>query len=322
MSRARTIRHRLGVIPKSRERSLWLIGTNAASFESMGPLLVAVSERFPRLNIFLTGPATLQAHLRTRFPSAHVHDLPFANPASIAGFLARGNFRTIALLDDTPALPPQHIAGIRRAGISLIHLTARERGPSMHVAADAEFLVRLGEAKSPAGGEAKARQLDLAGAVLLIGELLGRDLKAKRESSRFGGAIANSLLAATRTERWRGFLAWRISRYGSAAELAARLKAPNTIMCLGNGPSCEDPSLLEMPHDALFRVNHSWQSRNVLTDPDVVFTGGTRSMTAVADAIFGVQSDEAERRIIAARAFDPRLPATQFFNVGDISDRL
>ena len=192
----------------------------------------------------------------------------------------------------------------------------------MHVAADAEFLVRLGEAKSPAGGETKERQLDLAGAVLLIGELLGRDLKAKRESSRFGGTIANSLLAASRTERWRGFLAWRISRYGSAAELAARLKAPNTIMCLGNGPSCEDPSVLEMPHDALFRVNHSWQSRNVLTDPDVVFTGGTRSMTAVADAIFGVQSDEAERRIIAARAFDPRLPATQFFNVGDISDRL
>ena len=117
----------------------------------------------------------------------------------------------------------------------------------MHVAADAEFLVRLGDAKSPAGDEVKERHLDLAGAVLLIGELLGRDLKAKRESSRFGGTIANSLLAASRTERWRGFLAWRISRYGSAAELAARLKAPNTIMCLGNGPSCEDPSA---PRDA------------------------------------------------------------------------
>jgi hypothetical protein len=164
--------------------------------------------------------------------------------------------------------------------------------------------------------------LDLSETVLLIGELLGRDLKAKREGARFGGSIAGGLLAATRHGPWREALKWRIARYGDAADLRARLKTPKAILCLGNGPSSEDRSLSAMPHDALFRVNHSWQSRGFLCEPDVVFTGGTRSMTAVADAIFGVQSGEAERRIIAARAFDPRLPATEFFNVGDISERL
>jgi hypothetical protein len=55
-------------------------------------------------------------------------------------------------------------------------------------------------------------------------------------------------------------------------ELKRRLGAPETILCLGNGPSSEDPRLREMPHDALFRVNWIWRARGFLTEPDMVFT--------------------------------------------------
>jgi hypothetical protein len=55
-------------------------------------------------------------------------------------------------------------------------------------------------------------------------------------------------------------------------ELGRRLGAPRTILCLGNGPSSEDPRLREMPHDALFRVNWIWRARGLLTEPDMVFT--------------------------------------------------
>lgn len=54
--------------------------------------------------------------------------------------------------------------------------------------------------------------------------------------------------------------------------LKRRLGAPKTILCLGNGPSSEDPRLADMPHDALFRVNWIWRIRGFLTEPDMVFT--------------------------------------------------
>lgn len=55
-------------------------------------------------------------------------------------------------------------------------------------------------------------------------------------------------------------------------QLARRLGPAETILCLGNGPSSEDPRLKDMPHDALFRVNWIWRSRGFLTEPDMVFT--------------------------------------------------
>lgn len=55
-------------------------------------------------------------------------------------------------------------------------------------------------------------------------------------------------------------------------ELAHRLGSHRTILCLGNGPSSEDPRLKDMPHDALFRVNWIWRARGFLTEPDMVFT--------------------------------------------------
>ena len=55
-------------------------------------------------------------------------------------------------------------------------------------------------------------------------------------------------------------------------ELKHRLGTPKTILCLGNGPSSEDPRLADMPHDALFRVNWIWRARGFLIEPDMVFT--------------------------------------------------
>ena len=55
------------------------------------------------------------------------------------------------------------------------------------------------------------------------------------------------------------------------AELNDRLGRPATILCLGNGPSSEDPRI-PAEHDCLFRVNWVWRKRGIRTDPRVVFT--------------------------------------------------
>jgi hypothetical protein len=62
-------------------------------------------------------------------------------------------------------------------------------------------------------------------------------------------------------------------RIVSLEELKARLGAPETIVCLGNGPSSEDPRLAGDRDACLFRVNWIWLERGWMTGPDVVFTG-------------------------------------------------
>lgn len=60
---------------------------------------------------------------------------------------------------------------------------------------------------------------------------------------------------------------------GSMAELKARLGAPRSIVCLGNGPSSEDARLAAYAEGAaLLRVNWVWRQREHLAAPDVVFT--------------------------------------------------
>lgn len=89
--------------------------------------------------------------------------------------------------------------------------------------------------------------------------------------------IVGQLPALAREDQLRSPLPPLIARLSGPpvadiTELAQRLGAAQTILCLGNGPSSEDPRLENMPHDALFRVNWIWRARGFLTDPDMVFT--------------------------------------------------
>ncbi|WP_296747473.1 hypothetical protein [Mesorhizobium sp.] len=61
-------------------------------------------------------------------------------------------------------------------------------------------------------------------------------------------------------------------RTASLTGLKARLRDPRTIICLGNGPSSEDPGLADHRDAVLFRVNWNWRGRGWLDKPDVVFT--------------------------------------------------
>ena len=59
----------------------------------------------------------------------------------------------------------------------------------------------------------------------------------------------------------------------SLADLKTSLRAPEIIVCLGNGPSSESSDLARYSDACLFRVNWIWLERGWMTKPDVVFTG-------------------------------------------------
>ena len=96
------------------------------------------------------------------------------------------------------------------------------------------------------------------------------------------------------------------------ASLRSRLKDPDTIICLGNGPSSEDARLADIDHDALFRVNHMWAKRGFLDQPDVVFTGSIGTLERVRHrTIFAFQTRDAEQRILPKSLILPR--RTEYF---------
>jgi len=97
----------------------------------------------------------------------------------------------------------------------------------------------------------------------------------------------------TRRERfgesaiWRRLAMYRMRRRIDDWEtLKRRLAYPRTILCLGNGPTSELPELRDLPHDCLMRVNWRWQTRGLLTQPDVVFVGDPQVFQRLSSCIF------------------------------------
>lgn len=111
----------------------------------------------------------------------------------------------------------------------------------------------------------------------------------------------------------------RKRRLADADALRRRLGRPRSLLCLGNGPTSEDPVLLTTPHDCLLRVNWRWRGRRFLDRPDVVLVGDTRAVTKVRPSVFGFL-DEALADIALIRHLLLRGPRRiEYFVVPDLS---
>ncbi len=67
--------------------------------------------------------------------------------------------------------------------------------------------------------------------------------------------------------------------------LAAALRHPRRILCLGNGPSSESHevrALADADFDVVFRVNHRWLDRGIFTRPHMVFAAGSKPVRRIA----------------------------------------
>lgn len=314
---------RFGLLAKNRERTLWVIGGRREVFDQIAPTIAAVAIRHARLTILLSsGDDSLLPWLESTFPHCSVCPLPLATATTTRLFLLRSNIRVAAFLDGWVAERPHLLPGLARLGISIIGLTPNDTSdfiaePTFMEAC--EVIVRVGATSPPVPDHPKVVTEDVVRAVERIAALMARDLKAVRAETTGTPRLAKAVLGITRSPHPNPLVAWRLRRYRTTGELAEALGHPETILCLGNGPSSEDPSLKTMKHDALFRVNHMWLERGFLTNPDAVFTGGSPTMRKVGSAIFGVNTEDAEARLVSTRMFTPAKPATRFFRIADIA---
>lgn len=288
--------------PFVRDYGVWLLGDTEAAFEGAAPLIAAALEAQPRLKIYLTGPKAISAALARRFPTYTVVDAPPALSLLVRRFLAETRMRCVIALDDV-RIADATLSGVLGYGLALVALrTAPGASPARSEVAEGALLA-----------------LDLPGtplpeAVEALGKAIARDHKLLRRTDkrRFTPSALALALAATRGEATKKAVGWRLSRFVTRDELFEALGRPETVFCLGTGPSSADPILRTMAYDVLFRVNRKWAGKSVFDKPDMVFTARQSVMVATENAIFGVRSHASELRVVRTRGFDPRRGASRF----------
>ncbi len=321
------LKAKLGLVRKEFERSLLLVGDTPAAFEALRATISMIEARDSRIKLILssTEPDVL-AWLRQQFPTARVLPLPFSNRLSTGLYLRRLNIRAVAFAEAGKRTANLTLlAVIKQSAIGVVTLSARgpeylpTAGPLM-LASEALVVIVGYTGKQPrSNGEMHLTEAETAN---MLAAMLARDLKALRDDNSPGRVAAQAPLKLVTSPRWRGAIAWRARRFQDGRELKERLASPKVILCLGNGPSSEYPMLENMKFDSLFRVNHSWLKRKGLVNPNVVFTGGRPTMRAVSGSIFGLQTPDAEGRLMLARAYNPLVGRTEFFNVNDVTASL
>jgi hypothetical protein len=299
--------------PAERQRTLWLICSTAASLAAAAPILQQMRERFPRLRVICTPRDRDQAaSLRAGDPGTIVAD-PLPSLWRAASVLRRHNARLVLLLDGVAPGEAALLRAARRRQIPVVLLASSGVGLDERRAGLLDLVERFIATDAAALSALAAAGIDsqrvvsvvdaaeTATAADALSGLLRRDLKALRSERRvLRRAIERLAVAAVDHPAARRLTGRGAERIATLDDLAARLGRPRTIMCLGNGPSSEDPRLPALGYDALFRVNHLWQERGVLTDPTVVFTGSAETVRRVRGALIAISLIRHEGRLVLA----------------------
>lgn len=316
-NKLKTLLARFGQGRRASAPSLLFLGESQAAFEAVAPVLDHLARGERRVDCFLSAAdATLRRWLEGRFPGFAAVPPPFGFDSIRARYLRRLKVRTVILLEREAVLSPAYAGNLKKRAIPLVLLSGRGSAHLEPVARSGyapELLVAVDQSAGTAmQGDARLQlfqsetgQMDSSSAaevLALLTPLAGRNVKWTNRSDRrirrwLGQRLYLALDSPLLSSRLRPY----VQRFDTLQALADRLDHPRTILCLGNGPSSEDPRLNDVTYDALFRVNHSWMERGLFTRADVVFTGGQTTMRAVKSAILGLQDEIGEKAMLMTR---------------------
>lgn len=294
---------RSGGITRGAEPAVVFVGQNLAAFDAAAAVIRALPDCGQRVDVVLLCPdSACHAALREQFPRARVAALPWPLGWVSQLFLGRLRARTAVILQHDRAPPASLLDALERRATPLVEWRLGDAAPPV---AGAEFVIdrrAIGNPDADAGNsddDVVAQLLPLVGRdrkwhgrrdvnpARRVGEWLARHVQASPAGAPGGPRVA---------------AAGRIHRYDSSQALSARLGHPRTILCLGNGPSSEETGVRSRSYDALFRANHSWQARGILTAPAVVFSGQKSSLRRLRQTILAVPDSNTERVLLATRA--------------------
>jgi hypothetical protein len=308
---------KLGWVRLPKNRSVLLCVPDIRACRGLPALVEALERELPRTSLFfIAGAQEAERWIAENIAHGEILSLPLNSAPTSLLFLLLARARLLVALSDPFWLPNRFMAKAYDIGIPVI-VTRSRMSEAQSRPASRAGMARMIDWWEPADQEAR---LALAGlgvdAVRIAASLsdehqpmapesLGvlRRLAARRPPIR--RPLQRLVLAAIDDPRLRRFVALRARRLDSLDAFRHALGAPGTIMCLGNGPSCEDPLLADHICDVLFRVNYRWRGRGKFTAADVVFTGQKRTLFSVHPPIFAFQTRRAEGQLVTHQIFNP-----------------
>jgi len=268
------------------KRSLWFLGEMPASFETAGVLIQSLAEAAPqyRLVMMSSDPRTLD-WLRERFVDDEV--LPFPGNS---GTVARRYFRR---------LRPELIMTLGPAGSKPASISKQAVLNSVPMVAMASGT------PAPDGRSILARLVKPA---------------PYENPAKQAWRVPTWRDRAGQSPLWKSFAPYfsrrRIDDWDA---LSLRLGDPQSILCLGNGPSSEDPKLAGLDYDCLMRVNWRWKLRGFLTDPDVVFVGDPATLHRLPPHVFGLWNISLEYAMLLRHLVTRGLSRMEYFTMERLS---
>ncbi len=303
--------HQLWSLPVRASRTIWFACGPVERTAAILPLIAALRERFARVEPAFSPASTHElSDLTAMLPDGRVVYPPLSWPAVLRRHLIDLDVRLLVVLAAAEGLGLALANAAARRAIPIVLLRAHGDPPWSGPAPSLEIYFGNQSATSASNAErvlSVPESLDGAAVdeiVSAIRPLLALDLKLRRGETRFYRRAVRDYLGRSLEEGFlKRLLGRRLRRIETLEDLRRELKRPRTILCLGNGPTSEDPGLAEQTHDCLFRVNHMWLDREKFTDPDVVFCGSAATVSRVRKTVFAFQSGDSERRLLTNLLF-------------------
>ncbi|MGI9510993.1 MAG: hypothetical protein ACR2QJ_16755 [Geminicoccaceae bacterium] len=312
-----------GFIESRRGRSVVTLARDPGAIQAIGEFLRLVRQRYPRNHmVFFAKDAGERRQLEERFPGDRILGHPTSSGYAHGRVIC--NLRTQLLM--IVGIPDTDLARwidqALRAGTSIVMVESADAAlwretvlgrlrPEwlqkitlfvMKDSATARALEAAGvkpdrmHMHDPAAGSPQQHADQLIDRLVPALSAKKRPRKYWNILSRFSITAINKLIPENAFGQW--LVARQYSFIDNLPALADYLGHPKTIMCLGNGPSSEAPELGTTAHDSLFRVNHRWQDRGLLTEPDMVFTGKKITIAAVGPKVlYGILNVAAKQRL-------------------------
>ncbi len=259
---------RLGLFPPLLRRSIWVHGDTPQQFTAALPSIQALMDSRPHMGLVVTSACChTERLLRAMFPDDRPLPLPAATLAP--HWMRRLNVQHLVTLGGGLSLSAGWHRAIAQRGVPIaaVDMTASDAGASQFATLDR--ILPRGPSLPP----------------------VAQDWRIPTWRDRLGQSrawrIASQLMDGGRIDSWD--------------ELARALGSPRKILCLGNGPSSEDPRVPAVNHDCLMRVNWRWRDRGMLTHPKMVFVGDPATISEVNGAIFGLWNCDLERGMLLRR---------------------
>lgn len=311
----RSTLQRSGWVPIPSNRSILVSVAERADLGKIEPLLAALTRERISL-LFIPGSDDVKQDLIARFGDAQVIDPPWNNRLSSLTFLLTSRARLLIGAGRIDALPKCLVREAYLMGIGVAFIAA-DLGEAQAPEAELLSFVDLWlprtaviadalQAKSVAPDRIALSPLNDPAALDPQSPALRRlnFLMARRPPAR--NPLQTLVAGWFDRPAGRRFLSLRAERIDTLDELRAMLGKPRSILCLGNGPSSEDPALAQQTYDCLFRVNHRWLKRGLFADPQIVFTGQKRTLfTLRSKPIFAFQTRRAEALLVTHQIFNP-----------------